>query len=203
MKMYFLLVLLLSLPARPDSSDAAFQVSVLSPSRVAIEGSSTVNRFACEAEAVRGSGSFADGRAEAHVTVPTAAFDCGKERMNRDLREAMKAELHPEVHFELIGYGPAVPIASNQDRLLVEGRLTIAGVTRTVEIDAVAERQANGTYRLRGHKRLRMSDFGIDPPTALAGLIRTHDQIAVRFDLLATTKGRLGFIRRPNGSTGT
>jgi hypothetical protein len=41
--------------------------------------------------------------------------------------------------------------------------------------------------QLTGKQRLLMSDFGIDPPTALLGLIRARDRILVRFDLVAVS----------------
>lgn len=179
-------LLMLVLPVVSGSSDAPLQAAVLSESRVAITGTSTLNRFECEAGSVQGTGRFENGRAEARVTVPVKAFDCGKSRMNHDLREAMKASKNPEIRFELTDVEHVESEPGKAGRLRVTGYLTIAGETRTVAFEASAERREGGKYRARGRSELRMSDFGVTPPTALAGLIRAHDQIVVHFDLLAS-----------------
>ncbi|MGH9361260.1 MAG: hypothetical protein ACRD2T_05030, partial [Thermoanaerobaculia bacterium] len=45
------------------------------------------------------------------------------------------------------------------------------------------ERLGLGRYRITGALELKMTDFGIQPPTALMGLIRAGDGLRVRFDL--------------------
>lgn len=187
MKTFIFFVLMLAVPVLLGSSDAPLQASVLPESQVSITGSSTLSRFECVAGSVQGAGLFENGRASALVTVPVDAFNCGNSRMNRDLRDAMEAADHPEIRFEMKNARRVGSGLGNADRLLVEGRLTIAGATRAVEIEAFAERQPDGKYRVRGRDELLMSDFGINPPTALAGLIRAHDRIVVHFDLLAAT----------------
>jgi hypothetical protein len=52
------------------------------------------------------------------------------------------------------------------------------------------QQRADGTYQATGSLPLLMSDFGIDPPTAMFGLIKVHDQITVRFKLIATPQER-------------
>jgi polyisoprenoid-binding protein YceI len=150
-----------------------------------IEGRSTVNSFECRAAAVDGEGTFDGRRAGARLLVPVDSIDCGSRRMNRDFHEAMEASEHPEIRFELTD-ARTVTGSDDGDRIAAEGTLTIAGRSRIVEISATARSAAHGNYRVLGRKELRMTDFGIDPPTALAGLIRAHDRIVIRFDLLAS-----------------
>jgi hypothetical protein len=68
--------------------------------------------------------------------------------------------------------------------------LTIAGTERLVSLTVQGQQRANGAYQATGSLPLLMSDFGIDPPTAMLGLIKAHDEITVRFKLIATAQER-------------
>jgi polyisoprenoid-binding protein YceI len=126
--------------------------------------------------------------AHALVLVPVASFDCGDKRMNRDFTAAMKAEAFPEISFELIK-AAVFETAKNEETSLkigITGRLSIAGTERTVALTISAWDLGDGRYRAQGHVPLRMSTFGVDPPSALLGLIKARDDILVRFDLVAS-----------------
>jgi hypothetical protein len=43
--------------------------------------------------------------------------------------------------------------------------------------------QADGSIAVRGSVPLFMSDFGIEPPTAMLGMLKTADQVTVKFEL--------------------
>jgi len=187
-----LLIGLLLLLCSAQVAGSQPRVTLAGESRLWIEGSSSVNTFVCVAGAVDGAGSFSAQRpagahvAEAELLVPVRGFDCGKARMNKDFVAALKVEAHPQIRFRL---NEAELTASANDagwgHLRVTGRLTIAGTERTVTMHVKGQRSADGTYRATGELPLLMSDFGIDPPTALFGLIKAHDPITVRFDLVA------------------
>ena len=46
-----------------------------------------------------------------------------------------------------------------------------------------AQRVSRTTFRVRAELPLRMTDFGIKPPSALFGAIRAKNSLTVRFDL--------------------
>lgn len=157
-----------------------------------IDGTTTVSRFTCTAQQAVGLGHVPSAGTrppetlDAVVAVPVHAFNCGIERMNRDLYEALRAEAHPAVRFtltraEVLG----TPTDANWLRLQAWGTLTLAGTERPVTLTAEGRQLSDGRVRLRGRHMLRMTDFGVEPPHGPLGLVRTHDQITVRFDLVA------------------
>jgi len=174
---------------------AQAQYTVRSASQFWIDGTSTVNSFTCAASEVAGFGSVdeeamgdarqADLRAE--VVIPVRAFDCGVRQMNRDLYEALKGKAYPAVRFAL---RRAELLASDGRSewtpVRVWGTITLAGEQRPVTVTARGQRLADGRVRIQGRHALRMTDFGIEPPTGLLGLVRAHDDIVVRFDLVAS-----------------
>lgn len=85
--------------------------------------------------------------------------------------------------------------SSGSIELEVAGTITVAGVARNVRTRVVGDRLADGHFRAAGAITLSMSEFDIDPPTALLGLVRTRDRINVRFDLVAATSGSVPALR--------
>lgn len=186
-----LLLLLLALPAAAQQ-----RVVVLPESQVRIDGQSTLDRFTCHADTIRGEGvltgtgvvpiavrSSAD--ATARLEIPVASFDCGNRQMNADLYRSLKATAHPVIRYTLDAVTRLDTLPKDGFQLDVTGRLTLAGVTRSVTTTVIARRVARDRWTARSTLPLRMTDFGVDPPTALFGLIRAHDAFTVRFHLVA------------------
>jgi YceI-like domain len=119
------------------------------------------------------------------LRIPVAAFRCGNRVMESDLRRALNAESHPSIDFafrELRG-GIQHDIDEGTYGARIAGDLSLAGVTRRLEIDVDAERISPTRFRLRATLPLRMTEFGVKPPTALFGAVRARDELTVRFDL--------------------
>ena len=173
-------------------STAQAQYTVRPASQFWIDGTSTVNSFTCAASEVAGFGSVeetsareADLRAE--VVIPVRAFDCGVRQMNSDLYEALKGKAYPAVRFALRRAEVlASESGSDWTPVRVWGTITLAGEQRPVTVTAQGQRLGDGRVRIQGRHALRMTDFNIEPPTGLLGLVRAHDDIVVRFDLVAS-----------------
>lgn len=160
-----------------------------------IDGTSTMGAFTCEADGVEGSAAVTgEGAAlgTADLTVPVSAFDCPQRRMTRDLHGALRGDAHPTIRFmvdraDLLGAesrpGAWVPAQAT-------GRLMLAGVERPVVIGAEGRRLPGGRVRVRGEHALLMTDFGVDPPSGMMGLVRAHDRVVARFDLVASPSSR-------------
>lgn len=117
------------------------------------------------------------------VVVPVASMTCKNSTMDGKMREALKAEAHPEIHFVLTKVDSVVAQGRGY-QLRVEGRLTIAGMTRPVTLQVNAVPAGDG-WRFQGQQALSMKAFGIRPPTAMLGALRTGDEVVVHFDVLA------------------
>ncbi len=185
--MMLVLLALGSTPAAP----AQVRVTLHPDSRIAISGTSSVSSFTCTASHVEGSSLFQPGaaRVNATVTVPVDAFDCRNGRMSRDLYDALQGDDHPHIRFTLDTVELATEMGNTETYpLLASGRLTIAGSTQPVVLHVEGKKRPDGTYRATGDLTLQMTTFGITPPTALMGLIKVHDRITVRFDLVAAVR---------------
>lgn len=161
-------------------------------SRLWIEGRSNVNQFNCRAERYNTSVTTSEnqnGQLDVEVDISVSGFECGKRRMNRDLYEALMAEQYPNISFE---YKETRSMSYNeyQDRytLVVTGNLTVAGHTKKIEFPMEAYVLEDGTLQASGQTTLRMTDYNVDPPTAMLGLVKVDDLLTVHFELFASTR---------------
>ena len=127
--------------------------------------------------------------AAVELRIPIQALECGNPAMEHDMRKALRAAKYPEIGYRFVRlrearYAPAGAVPAFA--LRVEGEISLAGASRPVTIDVTATQLASRRFRLRGGLPLRMTDFGIEPPVALLGLIRARDELWVSVDLEVT-----------------
>ena len=161
---------------------------VVEGSQFRIDGTSTLGGYSCVGEQVAGQALVAqsDARVAAELAIPVAAFDCGRSRMTRDFQEALKSDQHPSIQIRVdhasveaeAPRGAWVPAR-------VTARIQLAGVERSVVLRAEGRSRGNGRVQVRGEHAVRMTDFGVRPPSGLGGIVRAHDRVIARFDLLA------------------
>jgi polyisoprenoid-binding protein YceI len=68
------------------------------------------------------------------------------------------------------------------------GQLTIAGSARTVNLTLDIEPGEKGALTITTQIPLKMTDFGMTPPTAMLGTIRSGDQVTVKVAWKLATK---------------
>jgi len=107
--------------------------------------------------------------------------------MNQDMFKALKADSFPEIRYVLTSYVVKEQLAA-ADNFTVNsvGELTVAGKTQRVELIVNGTRDPAGSVRGEGSFNLLMTDFGIKPPTAFFGTIRTKNTLTVRVEIRVT-----------------
>ena len=115
------------------------------------------------------------------VSIPVKELKSGEKGLDKNMSKALKAEENPLIQFHMSSYKTAASSATPSGFLIMAtGQLSIAGVEKTVEIDATATNE-NGGARIQGTKDLLMTDYGVKPPTLF--VIRTRDRVVIHFDL--------------------
>ncbi|NIR59979.1 MAG: YceI family protein [Gammaproteobacteria bacterium] len=95
------------------------------------------------------------------------------------LQKVLEAEGHPYVRLRVTA------VDEQAAHAIVSARLSVHGVTREFEIPAEII-ASDGALRARGAFRVRQTDFGMTPYSALGGALRVADELDVRFDVRAT-----------------
>ena len=109
------------------------------------------------------------------LVIPAASLSSPKAGLDKNMHKALKVEQHPEITFRLARLeGPV-------DALRALGTLRIAGVEREVVLLLKTERR-DGQLVVKGQLPILMTDYGIKPPTAMLGMLKTDPKVTVSFE---------------------
>lgn len=173
MKRYTSILLMIGLAASLQAQQ--FQVS--SQSSLSFDGTSTLHDFTCTAKKITGTITAVDRNIQAaRIEIPVRSIESGKEDMNKNMYEAFKADAYPSIVFELSA------LTSVAGALRAKGQLTIAGVTKNIEMPVSVSWPAD-QLEVAGDYTLNMSDYGIKPPKMFLGTIKTGDAVTVHFKI--------------------
>jgi len=101
--------------------------------------------------------------------------------MNNNTYKALKADNNPEIIFVLAIPDKAIKANSAATTVSVKGTLTIAGKTQPIEMQVKISMQGHNLLSFTGSQTIKMTDYGISPPTALLGTLKTGDEITIQF----------------------
>jgi polyisoprenoid-binding protein YceI len=106
--------------------------------------------------------------------------------MNNKTYKALKSDKFPQIIF-LLTTPVAIPLGANGYAIVAKGNLTIAGVTKVVSIPIKISADGQKKITIVGAQQVKMSDYGIDAPTALFGVLKTGDVITIGFNTTFTS----------------
>lgn len=164
----------------------------LASGRVSIAGTSNIHPYTASTTDVRvvrvqfasgvGGGDWADvlkpGALEAfEISIHAATLSSPKEGIDKPMHKALKVADNPEIRFRLSRLEGSA--ASGAFRVV--GMLTIAGVEREVTLD-LRTLQNESTLTVKGETQLLMTDYGITPPKAMLGMLKTDPKVTITFE---------------------
>lgn len=104
----------------------------------------------------------------------------GNSIMDNKTHDALKSEQHPKLSFK-IDQSYIIETVEENFNGTVNGTLQLAGVSKNVSIAFSGKKITDDIIQISGSKALRMSDFNIDPPTAMFGALKTGNEIQIEF----------------------
>lgn len=94
--------------------------------------------------------------------------------------DALKAEKYPNISFKLLSATPTSNTA-NKSIFKVTGELTISGATKQIEMTANATKNADGSVIITGSQNLKLTQFGIKPPSFMFGALKVADNLTIDY----------------------
>jgi polyisoprenoid-binding protein YceI len=191
---------LLGLFATAAGAQETARVAVASDSKLWIEGTSNIHGWACRTQDLKATVELDAGAAatlsvappkalkRVEVKVPVKSLKCGHGTMDNNLYKALNADATPEVSYILATFDAAPGETKDSFSLKTVGTLTVNGKEQKVEMTVTAMRLADGTVKATGMVPIKMTDFGVKPPTAVFGRIKTGDEVKVNFELTVGAK---------------
>lgn len=158
-------------------------------SKLEVQGTSTLHDWEIEAEEMSGKASINMESRQLTVdalnfAVKSRSLKSGKSSMDNNTFKALKTEKYPTINFVLTSI-ESTSGSYPTYKLNAKGNLTIAGVTREVSMPVTAAVHGE-QIAFKGRYEFNMTDYKIDPPTALMGTIKTGDELTIDFEILYT-----------------
>jgi len=116
------------------------------------------------------------------ISIPISTLDGGRgATMNNKIQKALVATNHPDVVFQL-DEDQVIKLVDSESNTIV-GELMLAGQSVPILLDVAVSTEGD-QLTFTGNEPMKMTDFGIEPPSALFGQIQTKDEIVVVFSLV-------------------
>ncbi len=115
---------------------------------------------------------------------PAESLKSGHGMMDKNTYKALDTKKNPSISFVLVSAN-VTPLGGNSYQVKGMGKLTIAGNTQQTEVIATLKyNPADKSFTCTGTKKFKMTDYGVKPPTAVMGTIKTGDAISISYDLV-------------------
>jgi hypothetical protein len=187
---------ILPLFAYPGSGNM-YTYQVRDNSWVSLSGTTNVNSFTCTShgDIPRGfiladilPGSNAIYFTDAQLGLKVASFDCQNRMMNKDLHEALGGTKSPYISIDLVEIRPHESVKrGDEGKVRATVVININGQKKHTDITVDFRQGPTFDMVIAGSRKLKMSDFGIDPPSPALGLVRVRDEVTIQFHLFIET----------------
>jgi hypothetical protein len=111
------------------------------------------------------------------IAIPAVSLSSPREGLDKNMHKALKVPQHPDIVFRLSRLEETGDAAARR----AIGMLRVAGVEREVTLNLKTERQ-DAALKVSGALDLLMTDFGIAPPKAMLGMLKTDPKVTVTFE---------------------
>lgn len=112
------------------------------------------------------------------VLFPIVDFDCPKKLMEKDLQELFESDNFPYAKLTV----DKVFTSSTKLQSYVKFTLTLKDVSNDYTIP-LQEKYINGQNYIKGKQPILLTDFGIEPPTKMLGMVKVADEVLVSFTI--------------------
>lgn len=117
------------------------------------------------------------------IEAVSESLKSGKRGMDKNTYKSLNTDKYKTITFQFTETKNITKINDKNYKIEVYGNLTIAGVTKKTALNFNLMLSDNEVC-LTGEKSLKMTEFNIEPPTALLGTITTGDEITIKFNTI-------------------
>jgi len=153
-------------------------------SSMTIYGTTNVHDFKTKVEQIKGELVVNNSKKVQSLTIeiPVRSIKSGEKLMDNKTYEAFKDGKYPTILFQLTDVA-SLQITGDDINVIVNGNLTIAGVTKRISFKTTGKNTKPGAYEFKGSIALKMTDFKMKPPTAMLGVMKVGDAITLKYDI--------------------
>lgn len=159
---------------------------VLTESKLVVDGTSNLHDWTIEAKAMSGkaSATIETGDLKAlknlDFSVEVEQLKSGKSGMDKNTFKALKSTSHKNISFKLVKVVKMTTVSDNNYTIETQGDLTIAGTTKRIN-QTFTVKLIGKKMVFSGKQKIDMTVYGVEPPKALMGTIKTGKDVTVDF----------------------
>lgn len=188
-----LITLLLSLNQISTAQSSGIQLTLESGHEMVIDGTSNIRDWDASAKTIKPtfvmkefdmnnlSSLSAEHFETLELSIPVNDIEAGSGKLTSNIHKYLKGKDHPNITFNLTSID-SVTVNGNSATINASGVINAAGIDNETSMTVNATFE-NGSVTFSGTQPLLMTDFNIDPPTALFGTIRAKDEIDIIYSL--------------------
>lgn len=109
-------------------------------------------------------------------TLGAKTLKSGKGAMDSNAYKAMEADKYPNITF--------TATSVNVGKGTITGKLKVTNVTKTVSFPVTVAKSGNG-YTITGTETIKMSDYGVTPPSFMMNTVKTGNDIKITVNVSA------------------
>lgn len=164
---------------------------VSAQSELLIRGNSNLNEFVCRTDfyGVRDTLELLLANRDCPIIfsrnamiIPVTNFNCGNQMITKDFRETLNAERYPDLTVRFVSIDEQVPVVTSGSVTGVV-EITLAGTRRSYSVLYSLTDNGNNAISLVGNQEVCFSDFKLNAPRKMMGLIKVQDDLDVEFRL--------------------
>jgi len=179
-------ILLISFTIIGFISKASAQDSYIVKSHeVIIIGTSNIHEWTAQVVKLSGlAKSTSSAINDVNITVDAKTLKSSKGKiMDSKMQDALKTEKYPTIYYKSLS-NTLLSEKNGVMNILTTGNLTISGVTKNIKVITTCRKVQNENFEVLGSFYILMTNFNIEPPTALFGALTTADKINITYKIV-------------------
>ncbi len=156
-----------------------------------ISGTSNVHDWTAQVFVLKGLAKIGDAElTDISITVDTKTLKSSKGTvMDNKMYDALNTDKFPKIYYK--SNSKTLLSLANKETTPVstKGEVTISGTTKNITVSGIYKKTKNEEIIISGSFSLLMTDFGIKPPTALFGILKTGNRVEITYKIHLKKKG--------------
>ena len=172
-----------------------YEVTIVGPGNVKINGSSNINHFSLVyKKPVAGKRTITFSAVEnnriplkgdTRIALEVYSFSSSQNMITRDFKKMLKSDIYPFINIEL---SRIIQNRDNPSRANVMAILTIAN-TKRLEVLPVRITMVNSnTYTLVSSHKISLKNYNLEPPKKVMGMVSVNDVVSIDLSLTVQYK---------------
>ena len=139
---------------------------------ILVEGTSNIHDWDMTSDKAVGTVLSENGAiSKISIEIPVKSLKSGKSGMDKNAYKALNEDDYPTIKFN----------STDVNSSKITGNLIINGKSKKISIP-VKTKKSGQKIEITGKYKVNMTNYGVEPPTALMGTIKTGEEVTVNFN---------------------